>query len=123
KRLHRLPLLKPVSSSSSSSSSSAGAALRCYNCIDNTGPCEKVQDCTNEDACLVLTGKGGKTVSQCIRYTDCKLSNLGVMFPSISSFTYRCCSSNLCNSGNAVTTTTPILALLGSLLTVCWSWM
>ncbi|XP_022617324.1 CD59 glycoprotein-like [Seriola dumerili] len=100
-----------------------GAALRCYKCSDYTGRCEKVQDCTYEDSCLTLSEKGGKTIRQCIRYTDCDISRLGLMFPSISSFTYRCCSSNLCNSSNAVTTTTPILALLGSLLTVWWSWM
>ncbi|XP_022617323.1 CD59 glycoprotein-like [Seriola dumerili] len=103
-----------------------GAALRCYNCIDYTGRCGNIQDCTNEDSCLTLSEKvstGGKTIRRCIRYTDCNFSRLSQMYQSISSFTYNCCSNNLCNSSNAVTTTTPILALLGSLLTVWWSWM
>lgn len=65
---------------------------------------------------------GGKTIRQCIRYTDCDNSRLPQMFPAIASFTYRCCSSNLCNSGHAPTKVAPALALLGSLLGVWWCW-
>lgn len=65
---------------------------------------------------------GGKTIRQCIRYTDCDNSRLAQMFPAIAGFTYRCCSSNLCNSGNAVTVAMPALALAGSLLSVWWFW-
>ncbi|XP_053174725.1 CD59 glycoprotein [Scomber japonicus] len=96
-----------------------GAGLRCYKCSDYTGRCENVQECTYEDSCISLSERGGKTIRQCIRYTDCDNSRLTQMFPAISGFTYRCCSSNLCNSSNAVTMATPVLALIGWLLSVC----
>ncbi|XP_045894199.1 CD59 glycoprotein-like isoform X2 [Micropterus dolomieu] len=99
-----------------------GSGLRCYKCSDYTGRCENVQECTDEDSCISLSERGGKTIRQCIRYTYCDNSRLSQMFPAISGFTYRCCSSNLCNSGNAVTTATPVLALAGSLLSVWWCW-
>uniref|UniRef100_A0A3Q3XKA0 MAC-inhibitory protein n=1 Tax=Mola mola TaxID=94237 RepID=A0A3Q3XKA0_MOLML len=79
-----------------------GFGLRCYKCSDYTGRCENVQECTYEDSCISLSERGGKTIRQCIRYTDCDNSRLSQMFPAISGFTYRCCSSNLCNSGSAV---------------------
>lgn len=65
---------------------------------------------------------GGKTIRQCIRYTDCDNSRLSQMFPAIAGFTYRCCSSNLCNSGSAVTSAAPAVALVGTLLSVWWCW-
>ncbi|XP_071756242.1 CD59 glycoprotein [Centroberyx gerrardi] len=97
-----------------------GAGLRCYKCSDYTGRCQNVQECTYEDSCISLSERGGKTIRQCIRYTDCDNSRLTQMFPAISGFTYRCCSSNLCNGGSAVTMATPVLALAGSLLSVWW---
>ncbi|KAM9854640.1 CD59 glycoprotein [Aulostomus maculatus] len=100
-----------------------GFGLRCYKCSDYTGRCENVQECTYEDSCLSLSERGGKTIRQCIRYTDCENSRLTQMFPAISGYTYRCCSSNLCNSSDAVTMAMPVLALLGSLLNVWWCWM
>ncbi|TNN00653.1 hypothetical protein fugu_011899 [Takifugu bimaculatus] len=33
----------------------AGLGLRCYNCSDNTGRCENVQECTYEDSCISLS--------------------------------------------------------------------
>ncbi|XP_004571550.1 CD59 glycoprotein [Maylandia zebra] len=100
-----------------------GSGLRCYKCQDYTGRCQDVQECTYEDSCISLSERGGKTIRQCIRYTDCDNSRLSQMFPAISAFTYRCCSSNLCNSGTACTAVTPLVALLGSLLSVWWCWM
>uniref|UniRef100_A0AAX7TJU5 CD59 molecule (CD59 blood group) b n=1 Tax=Astatotilapia calliptera TaxID=8154 RepID=A0AAX7TJU5_ASTCA len=101
----------------------SGSGLRCYKCQDYTGRCQDVQECTYEDSCISLSERGGKTIRQCIRYTDCDNSRLSQMFPAISAFTYRCCSSNLCNSGTACTAVTPLVALLGSLLSVWWCWM
>ncbi|XP_072767955.1 CD59 glycoprotein-like [Nerophis lumbriciformis] len=99
-----------------------GDALRCYKCADYTGRCQNVQECTYEDACLSLSERGGKTIRQCIRYTDCDNSRLSQMFPAMSAFTYRCCSSNLCNSSKAVTMATPVRLIIGSLLCIlaCW---
>ncbi|XP_008303305.1 CD59 glycoprotein isoform X4 [Stegastes partitus] len=99
------------------------SGLRCYKCSDYTGRCQNVQECTFEDSCISLSERGGKTIRQCIRYTDCDNSRLTQMFPAITGFTYRCCSSNLCNSGITVTTATPSLALAAALLSVFWSWM
>ncbi|NP_001290270.1 CD59 molecule (CD59 blood group) b precursor [Larimichthys crocea] len=100
-----------------------GSGLRCYKCSDYTGRCQNVQECTYEDSCISLSERGGKTIRQCIRYTDCDNSRLSLMFPAVTGFTYRCCSSNLCNSGNTVTTATPVLALVGALLSVWWCWV
>ncbi|XP_029008649.1 CD59 glycoprotein [Betta splendens] len=99
-----------------------GSGLSCYKCADYTGVCENVQPCTDEDACISLSERDGKTVRQCIRYTDCNFSRLAQMFPSFAQFTYRCCTTNLCNSGHAVAKATPPLTLVGLLLCV-WSWM
>ncbi|TWW75479.1 CD59 glycoprotein-like [Takifugu flavidus] len=100
----------------------AGLGLRCYKCSDYTGRCENVQECTYEDSCISLSEGGGKTIRQCIRYTDCDNSRLAQMFPSISKFKYRCCSSNLCNSASGVTMVTPALALASLLLSIWWCW-
>lgn len=100
-----------------------GSGLRCYKCADYTGRCETVQDCTSEDACISLSERGGKTIRRCIRYTDCDNSRLAQMFPSLETFSYRCCSSNLCNGGSAVAVVTPAVALASSLLSVWWCWM
>ncbi|KAM8861405.1 CD59 glycoprotein [Synchiropus picturatus] len=93
-----------------------GSGLRCYRCSDYSGRCENVQECTYEDACLSLSERGGRTVRQCVRYTECNVSRLTQMFPFISDFMFRCCSSNLCNSGHTLAKATPLLPLIGSLL-------
>uniref|UniRef100_A0A3Q2ZZQ4 MAC-inhibitory protein n=1 Tax=Kryptolebias marmoratus TaxID=37003 RepID=A0A3Q2ZZQ4_KRYMA len=115
--LFMFPLLKEPSPSRS-----PGSGLRCYRCSDYTGRCENVQECTFEDSCISLSERGGRTIRQCIRYTDCDISRLTQMFSYISSYTYRCCNSNLCNSGSTVAMATPVLALLGSVLSVWWFW-
>ncbi|MFT7806935.1 CD59 glycoprotein-like [Arapaima gigas] len=97
-----------------------GSALRCYKCTDYTGRCSNIQECSFEDACLRLHERGGKTIRQCIRYTDCDNARLSQMFPAVSSFTYRCCSSNLCNSSTAVMMSKPLLGSLASLLILWW---
>ncbi|CAN9498641.1 unnamed protein product [Ophioblennius macclurei] len=99
------------------------SGLRCYKCSDYTGRCQNVQECTYEDSCISLSERGGKTIRQCLRYTDCDNSRLTQMFPAISGFTYRCCSSNLCNSAVAVAAATPApaLALGAALLSLWWS--
>ncbi|XP_062859414.1 CD59 glycoprotein isoform X2 [Trichomycterus rosablanca] len=99
---------------------SVGSSLQCYKCSDYYGGwCSKVQDCSYEDSCLSLQEKGGKTIRQCIRYTDCDNSRLSQMFPALSGFTYRCCNTNLCNSGHRVDTA--VFTLLISLLALLWS--
>ncbi|TNN83284.1 CD59 glycoprotein [Liparis tanakae] len=104
-----------------------GAGLRCFKCSDYTGMCENVQECTFEDSCISLSERGGKTIRQCLRYTDCDNSRLSQMFPAVSGFTYRCCSSNLCNAGSARADAPPglglVLTLAGPLLSLWWCWV
>ncbi|XP_036399555.1 CD59 glycoprotein-like [Megalops cyprinoides] len=99
---------------------SLGSALQCYKCSDYSGRCSNVQDCTYEDACLTLSERGGKTIRRCIRYTDCDNARLTQMFPAVSGFTYRCCSSNLCNSSPPTAMSKSVLGLLVSLVVFWW---
>ncbi|KAL2093421.1 hypothetical protein ACEWY4_010733 [Coilia grayii] len=100
---------------------SVGCALRCYRCHGySTVNCQNEQECSYEDSCLSLSEKGGKTIRQCIRYTDCDNLRLTQMFPSVDGFTYRCCSSNLCNSAALVARSTPALLMGALLLLCCW---
>ncbi|KAJ8333851.1 hypothetical protein SKAU_G00411700 [Synaphobranchus kaupii] len=98
---------------------SLGSTLQCYKCSDYSGRCSNVQDCTYEDACLSLSERGGKTIRRCIRYTDCDNARLTQMFPAVSGFTYRCCSSNLCNASPATLISRSFLGFLVSLV-VFW---
>ncbi|XP_031420605.1 CD59 glycoprotein [Clupea harengus] len=99
---------------------SLGSALRCYRCHGYSPVnCQSIQECSYEDSCLSLSEKGGKTIRQCIRYTDCDNLRLTQMFPSVDGFTYRCCSSSLCNSGTLATRSRPAL-LLGALVLFWW---
>ncbi|XP_066556763.1 CD59 glycoprotein [Amia ocellicauda] len=74
-----------------------GSALKCYKCSDDSGCCANTEYCTYEDACLTLSEKDGRTIRQCIRFSDCVNTKLHQMFPAISGFTFKCCFSNLCN--------------------------
>uniref|UniRef100_A0A8C6WMT4 MAC-inhibitory protein n=1 Tax=Neogobius melanostomus TaxID=47308 RepID=A0A8C6WMT4_9GOBI len=99
-------------------------SLRCYKCSDYTGRCHNVQECTYEDSCISISERGGKTIRQCLRYTDCDNSRLQQMFPSISGFTYRCCSSNLCNSsGASAASIAPYSLLAPALLALRSAWL
>ncbi|XP_035272951.1 CD59 glycoprotein-like [Anguilla rostrata] len=98
---------------------SLGSTLQCYKCMDYSGRCSDVQDCSYQDACLSLNERGGKTIRKCIRYTDCDNARLTQMFPSVSGFTYRCCSSNLCNASPGTMISRSFLGLLAPLL-VFW---
>lgn len=66
---------------------------------------------------------GENIVRQCIKYSDCNFDLLSIKFPTFSGFKFSCCQTNLCNSGHALKMTTPILVLLGALLSVIWSWI
>ncbi|KAM9496752.1 CD59 glycoprotein [Clarias gariepinus] len=100
--------------------SSLGGSLSCYKCSDYQGGwCDRIQECSYEDSCLSLHEKGGKTIRQCIRYTDCDNSRLSQMFPALSGFNYRCCNTNLCNSGHRHTAILSLFSI--SLLGMWWS--
>ncbi|KAK0133285.1 CD59 glycoprotein [Merluccius polli] len=95
-----------------------GSAIRCYSCKDYTASCSKQRDCSYDDACLTLTERGGQTYRQCLKYSDCEYSRLGQMFPQVSSFTFKCCNSDLCNS--APSSTSSLIGLLASLAVIWW---
>ncbi|XP_072527659.1 CD59 glycoprotein [Salminus brasiliensis] len=97
-----------------------GSAIKCYKCRDYTGSCTKTQDCRFEDSCLTLNERGGDTYRQCIKYSDCEFAMLSQMFPHVSSFTYKCCNSDLCNGAPMTIASSSLLSLLVSLAVLWW---
>ncbi|XP_063044049.1 CD59 glycoprotein [Engraulis encrasicolus] len=97
-----------------------GSALQCYKCTDYTGSCSKVKGCGWDDACLTLKERGGYIYRQCIKYSDCEYNRLSQMFPSVASFTYRCCTTDLCNAAPLTAAGKPLLGLLASLAVFWW---
>ncbi|XP_054880157.1 CD59 glycoprotein-like, partial [Poeciliopsis prolifica] len=101
----------------------SGSAIRCYSCKDYTASCTKQRDCSYDDACLTLIERGGMTYRKCLKYTECERSRLAQMFPSltsqVSSFTFRCCNSDLCNSASS-SAAGSVIGLLASVLVMWW---
>ncbi|KAF7643729.1 hypothetical protein LDENG_00234600 [Lucifuga dentata] len=96
-----------------------GWSIRCYSCKDYTSSCSKQRDCSYDDACLTLSERGGMTYRQCLKYSDCDYGRLAQMFPQVSSFTFKCCSSDLCNSAPS-STTASLIGLLVSMAATWW---
>ncbi|XP_061760618.1 CD59 glycoprotein-like [Nerophis ophidion] len=96
-----------------------GSAIRCYSCKDYTASCSKQRDCSYDDACLTLTERGGMTFRQCLKYSDCEYSRLGQMFPQVSSFTFKCCNSDLCNSAHSAAATS-VIGVVASVVVTWW---
>ncbi|KAM9494443.1 CD59 glycoprotein [Clarias gariepinus] len=98
-----------------------GSALRCYTCTDYSGSCTTTGTCGGQqDGCLTLVERNGKTYRQCIRYSECEYSNLGTMFSSVSNFKYNCCTKDLCNGASVSAAKTSVIALLLSLALFWW---
>ncbi|XP_030601630.1 CD59 glycoprotein [Archocentrus centrarchus] len=96
-----------------------GSAIRCYSCKDYTASCTKQRDCSYDDACLTLSERGGMTYRQCLKYSDCEYGRLAQMFPQVSSFTFKCCNSDLCNSAPS-SATSSVIGLLASVAVMWW---
>ncbi|XP_068165774.1 CD59 glycoprotein [Antennarius striatus] len=95
-----------------------GSTIRCFSCKDYTSSCYKQRDCSYDDACLTLNERGGMTYRQCLKYSDCEYSRLAQMFPQVSSFTFKCCNADLCNSAPSSAAGSLIGALVS--LVVIW---
>ncbi|XP_062845552.1 CD59 glycoprotein-like [Trichomycterus rosablanca] len=95
---------------------SLGSAIKCFSCQDYTGNCAETSECSRDDACLTLNERGGKTYRKCIKYSDCEVSILSPMFPKVSSYSFRCCNQDLCNSAPVTAAGSSVLGLLFSLL-------
>ncbi|TKS66695.1 CD59 glycoprotein-like [Larimichthys crocea] len=96
-----------------------GTAIRCYSCKDYTASCSKQRECSYDDACLTLNERGGMTYRQCLKYSDCEYGRLAQMFPQVSSFTFKCCNSDLCNSAPS-SAASSVIGLLASVAVMWW---
>ncbi|KAM6893543.1 CD59 glycoprotein-like [Xenentodon cancila] len=96
-----------------------GSGIRCYSCKDYTSTCTKQRDCSYDDACLTLSERGGMTYRQCLKYSDCERSRVAQMFPQVSSFTFKCCNSDLCNSA-PISAATSVIGLVASMVVMWW---
>uniref|UniRef100_A0A8C6S9E6 UPAR/Ly6 domain-containing protein n=1 Tax=Neogobius melanostomus TaxID=47308 RepID=A0A8C6S9E6_9GOBI len=76
-------------------------SIKCYSCQDYSGSCSKTEVCPLDDACLTLKARGGDTYRSCVRYSKCDFNILSWAFPTLSSFSYSCCNSELCLSVTA----------------------
>uniref|UniRef100_A0A8C6S8Y4 UPAR/Ly6 domain-containing protein n=1 Tax=Neogobius melanostomus TaxID=47308 RepID=A0A8C6S8Y4_9GOBI len=47
--------------------------------------------------CVHVSVSGGDTYRSCVRYSKCDFNILSWAFPTLSSFSYSCCNSELCN--------------------------
>ncbi|XP_055062424.1 CD59 glycoprotein [Misgurnus anguillicaudatus] len=97
-----------------------GSAIRCYNCKDYTGTCTTEKSCYYDDACLTLYERGGDTYKRCIKYSECDHNTVAQKFPNIQSFTYSCCTSDLCNAANVSMASRSVLGILLSLALFWW---
>ncbi|XP_060714865.1 CD59 glycoprotein [Tachysurus vachellii] len=98
-----------------------GSAIKCYDCVDYTGSCTQTRSCpAQEDGCLTLQERNGKTYRQCIRFSDCKSGILGSMFPKVGAFDHRCCHQDLCNDATVNTARTSVITLVLSLALLWW---
>jgi len=97
-----------------------GSAIRCYSCEDYTGSCSEQRDCGHDgDACLTLIESEGMTYRQCLKYSDCEYSQLRQIFSRVSSFTFKCCNSDLCNSAPS-SAASSLIGLLASVAVMWW---
>ncbi|MCJ8747459.1 hypothetical protein PDJAM_G00153640 [Pangasius djambal] len=98
-----------------------GSAIKCYSCTDYTGSCSDTTNCASQyDGCLTLKERNGKIYRQCIQFSDCDTGVLGTMFPSVASFTHRCCNQDLCNGASVSAARTSVITLLLSLALFWW---
>uniref|UniRef100_A0A8C9XS80 MAC-inhibitory protein n=1 Tax=Sander lucioperca TaxID=283035 RepID=A0A8C9XS80_SANLU len=97
----------------------SGSAIRCFSCKDYTASCSKQRECSYDDACLTLSERGGMTYRQCLKYSDCEYGRLAQMFPQVSSFTFKCCNSDLCNSAPS-SAASSLIGLLAAAAVMWW---
>ncbi|MEQ2176247.1 hypothetical protein GOODEAATRI_026076 [Goodea atripinnis] len=88
-----------------------GSAIRCYSCKDYTGSCTKQRDCSYDDACLTLTERGP--------YGTPVLLTSEIPAAQVSSFYFKCCNSDLCNSAPSCAASS-LIGLLASVLVMWW---
>ncbi|KAI4903809.1 hypothetical protein NFI96_001475 [Prochilodus magdalenae] len=70
--------------------------------------------------CGVCEVSGGDTYRKCIKHSDCDYATLKQMFPQVASFSFRCCSTDLCNGAPQTTAISSVLGLLASMAVLLW---
>uniref|UniRef100_A0A8C6S983 MAC-inhibitory protein n=2 Tax=Neogobius melanostomus TaxID=47308 RepID=A0A8C6S983_9GOBI len=96
-----------------------GDSIKCYSCEKISGSCDQTKVCPLDDACLTLKAQGD-TYRSCVKYNKCDFNSLSFVYPTLSSFSFSCCNSDLCNSAPAASASL-LIGLLCSLLAVWWT--
>ncbi|XP_062974878.1 CD59A glycoprotein-like [Elgaria multicarinata webbii] len=94
--------------------SHSGSALTCFRC--ERSPCTNNVTCPATDNRCMVAYLGNRNTSNCWQDANCNLDYIGKTFSS-TSFSFRCCSRDLCN-GSPVTTGSKIVLGIASLLTI-----
>ncbi|CAL9698420.1 unnamed protein product [Knipowitschia caucasica] len=97
-----------------------GTCIQCYSCQDYTASCSKTKVCSQDDACVTLKARGGDTFRSCVKYSECDFNSLSFVYAQIPSFTFSCCTSDLCNSAPSASASL-LIGLLCTALAMWWT--
>ncbi|XP_060118536.1 CD59 glycoprotein [Heteronotia binoei] len=101
---------------------SSESVIKCYDCIPGPSLCKTEKNCSSEyDSCIWASLGEQKEASNCWKYSQCDDKNIKKHFDA-STFKFRCCKSDLCNSSPLIMPgsmiTLSIVLLLTTLLLI-----
>nr|XP_056708232.1 CD59 glycoprotein-like [Euleptes europaea] len=75
------------------------SAITCYDCSHTSSPCKIAETCSAEfDSCVWVKSDEHEESYSCWKSSQCEFKDIEEHF-NTGSFSYKCCHSDLCNSG------------------------